>query len=302
MTHSRLRRGVTLFQLLVVIAILALLLALLLPATVQIRMAAARQQSQNNIKQLALALHNYESAYAAFPPGANKEGYSTHALILPFIEQENVFRLIDFKKPPTDKANAEIRKTRIKVFVSPLDNVMAMTETGPTNYLFCAGSMPALANNDGILFAESKMRIADITDGTSNTILAGETLRGDGGVKATTVARQHVALKADALKGIKPEAGVADWKDDKNIAADRGAAWMDGKFLQALFTATRAMNDEKPDVDCGGVGGMSGLRTAINGTNVGLCDGSVRFFSTETKFKTWQALATRNGGEVVMPD
>jgi Tfp pilus assembly protein PilE len=296
------RRGVTLFQLLIIIAILALLLALFLPATVQLRIAAARAQSQNNLKQLALAFHNYTDAYQKFPPGANAEKFSAHAMLLPYIEQENLFRLLDFKKAPTDDANAVVRKARIKTYMSPLDDTSVMTESGPTNYFFSAGSQPALAKNDGLMFRESSLSFRDVTDGTSNTVLLGETLRGDGGVRAMTVARQHVALKEDALKAVKPETGVEEWKNDKNIAADRGSAWIEGRFLQTLFTATRSFNDEKPDVDCGGAGGLSALRTRIPVVQVGMADGSVRAVKVGIDLKTWQAACTRGGGEVIQLD
>src|SRR5580698_5643244 len=102
--------------------------------------------------------------------------------------------------------------------------------------------------------------------------MAGESLKGDGGVKATTVKRQLVLLKKDDLKGIKDEAGVKDWADSKNIAADRCASWMDGRFLQGTFTGTRTFNDEKPDVNCAGFGGLSGLRTEDDNTNILMAD------------------------------
>ncbi len=298
MTRSQSRGGVTLFQLIIVLAILALLLALFLPATAQLRLMAARSQSQNNLKQLGLAMHNYYDVNGSFPAGRNKEQFSPHAFILPYIEQANLFQRLDFKKAATDEANAVVRKTRIKVFLSPMDGAMPMTESGPTNYLFSAGSLAPLADNDGMFFTESKITFNSVTDGTSNTIMTGETLRGDGGVRAMTVARQHVALKADALKGIKPDAGVADWKADKNIAADRGGSWLEGRFLQTTFTATRAFNDEKPDVDCGGIGGLSALRSPLKVVNVGMMDGSVRSLKVGLDLKVWKAACTRAGGEV----
>ena len=161
-----------------------------------------------------------------------------------------------------DKANAAARKVEVKVFLNPLDNVKSVSaDYGATNYLLCAGAKPALADNNGVFYQNSKVSSLIITDGTSNTMMAGETLKGDSGVKATTVKRQHVLLKKDDLKGIKDDAGVKDWENDKNIAADRGASWMDGRFLQGTFTGTRTLNDEKPDVNCGGFGGLSGLRS-----------------------------------------
>jgi len=118
-------------------------------------------------------------------------------------------------------------------------------------------------------------------------------------VRAMTVARQHVEFKAEALKDIKPEVGVEDWKGDKNIAADRGGAWIEGKFLQGTFTATLGLNDERPDVTCAGLGGVSSLRTPTLTVQICFGDGSVRSVRPNVNFMTWQALCTRGGGEVI---
>jgi prepilin-type processing-associated H-X9-DG protein len=77
---------------------------------------------------------------------------------------------------------------------------------------------------------------------------------------------------------------------------------MDGRFLQGTFTATRKVNDEKPDVDCGGAGGLSALRGLGDGINMALCDGSVRFLNAKISLTTWKAAATRGGGEVLGAD
>jgi prepilin-type processing-associated H-X9-DG protein len=298
--HSR--TGFTLFQLLILLAVLAILLGLLLPAVQKVRAAAARAQSANNLKQIALAVHNYHAANNLMPAGLDANKFSAAAYLLPFIEQVNVFQLIDFKKTIDDKANAQARAVVMKTFLSPMDNITSVSmDFGATNYLFCAGSKPDLAKNDGIFFKESGIRFADVTDGTSNTVMAGETLKGNSMVKATDVRRQHVQLKKEALKKITDETGVEDFKDDKHIAADRCASWMDGRFLQGTFTSTRMINDERPDVNCGGEGGLSGLRSLGRITNIAMCDGSVRAITKDVKIEVWKALATRNGGEVIDP-
>jgi hypothetical protein len=300
--HSR-RNGFTLFQLLILIALFAMGFALLLPAIANARLQAARMASANNMKQLGLAVHNYAATYNDFfPPGMDKLGFSAAAYLLPYIEQANVFNQIDFKQAPTDKANAQARATVVKVFLNPLDPVKNVTmDAGATNYLFCAGSQPVLGPNDGIFAVGAKWKIGNIPDGTSNTMLIGETLKGDSGVNATTVARQHVELKADALKGIKADAGVDDWKNNKNIAADRCAAWMDGKFLQGTFTGTRTVNDERPDVTCVGQGGFSGLRSLSNDVWICMADGSVRKLSSKVPLNVIQLLANTSDG-MVLPD
>jgi type II secretory pathway pseudopilin PulG len=301
--RTRTRAAFTLFQLLTLIALLAILFAFFLPAVQKVREAAARAQSQNNLHQLGLAAHNYYSANSQLPPGCDDKNFSTHAYLLPYIEQDNLFKTIDFNKPCDDKANAQAAAAVVKTFLSPLDPVVKPDKDfGSTNYLFVAGTKPDLADNDGIFYLNSKIKFPDITDGTSNTMFALEDLKGDGKDKAETVARQHVALKKDDLKDLKDDAGVKYWKDGIKIAGDRGARWIDGRFLQGTVNARLKMNDDKPDVSCAGAGGLAGVRTVQRGTTVGMADGSVRFISASISLQTWQAAATRAGGEVLGSD
>src|SRR5262249_22168777 len=162
----------------------------------------------------AIACHNYHDANGALPPGADSNHFSAAAHLLPYIEQEMLFKTIDFKKPITDKDNADARKTVEKVFLSPQDpRQNVVPEFGATNYLFNAGSKYAMEDNDGVFYRDSKTTFADISDGTSNTLMIGETLKGDGSKKAVTVHRQHVFLKdKTAVKNLNDDSGVQDWK------------------------------------------------------------------------------------------
>jgi type II secretory pathway pseudopilin PulG len=302
MKRSR-RPGYGLFQLLVVLAFLALLVGMLLPAVQKVRESASRTQSQNNLKQLGLAIHSYHDTQNAMPAGVDSKNFSGLMHLLPYLEQDAVYKNTDRTTSPDDKDNATVRATVIKTFLSNLDPVVQPDpKAGPTNYMLVAGSKASLEDNNGIFYRDSKISFANVPDGTSNTIMTVETLKGDGGKKAVSVQRQHVALKKGDLKDIKESAGVKDFQDDTHIAGNRGASWLDGRFLQSTITITRPFNDTRPDVDCGGDGGLAAPRSLLQGTNIGMADGSVRFISSSAKFETWKLLADRADGMVLPAD
>jgi type II secretory pathway pseudopilin PulG len=292
----RRRRAFTVFQLLVVLAVLLILLGLLIPAILKARMAAEQSRLANNLKMFGLALHNYNATYNQLPPGVDDNHFSAAAKLLPFVEEDVLFRKIDFKKSIDDKANADARKARVKTYLSPRDRQQTVRdEYGPTNYLF----------NDKLFSLNSKANIPrSFPDGTSNTIVVGETLKGDGGTKAETVRRQYVLLGKDALKDLKEDAGVQDFKDGKHIAGDRCASWMDGRFLQGTFNGRLQPNDPRPDVSCAGAGGVSALRTLTDATPVfvALGDGSFRTIKPMISQRTWRNAIDPADGETLGPD
>jgi prepilin-type processing-associated H-X9-DG protein len=295
--HSR--SGFSLVELLVLIALLMFAIGMLVPIIQQIRLAAARTESQNNLKQIGLAVHNYASTFNnKLPPGPDNNGFSTAAHLLPFLEQQNVFMQIDFKKPATDEANEKVRNTVIPVFLSPLDPLSHNAKGGVahTSYLFCAGSKHSLDDNNGLFWKKCLYNIGNIPDGSSNTVMVGETLIGDGSKQAKTVKRQHVALTAMALKNLNDNSGVKEFADDVNIAGDRGHSWLEGKFLYTVFTGTRKLNDSRPDVSCGGLGGLSALRSQQNQTNILLADGHVRIITEKLSLETWQNACSADDG------
>jgi type II secretory pathway pseudopilin PulG len=293
--RARRRSAFTLYELLIFLGMILILLAFLLPAVVKVRLAAARIQSTNNIKQIGLSIHDYESAYGKVPAGVDENNFSAAAKLLPFIEQANLYNTIDFKKSIDDKANAAVRKAVVKTFLSPQDGIMSVRDdSGATNYLF----------NDLAFYRNSKASlVVSFPSGTSVTIAVGETLKGGGGTRAEDVHRQYILLKADALKGIKDDAGVSYWKDDKDVAGDRCASWMDGRFLQGTFNGKLKLNDERPDVNCGGEGGVSTLRTYTDFVLVGMGDASARTINPKAlSFQTWSAAMNPNKTEPLGPD
>jgi prepilin-type processing-associated H-X9-DG protein len=297
------RPAFTLFQLLALVALFAFLLGLLLPAVAKVRAAASRLQSANNLKQLGLACHSYHDVANCLPEGCDRNHFSAVARLLPYIERGNVFQMIDFTRPITDEKNKQAREFRIPIpLLSPRDPVETVVKGfAPTSYLFNAGSKHSLTDNDGIFYMNSAVRFADVTDGLSNTLFTGETLKGDGKAKPGDLHRHHVLLKKADLKNLKDDGGVKDFKDGKNIASNRCAAWIDGRFLQGTFNGTRKVNDPRPDVSCEGEGGLSGLRSLDNGTNVGFADGSVRYILDTVNPDVWRLLTSRNDGQSI-PD
>jgi hypothetical protein len=291
------RSAFSLVELLVLLASLAVGLGLLLPAAVKARERAKKADATKNLQQLGLAVHNYvDTNGGTLPPGCDANNFSAAAHLLPYLEQDKLYKTIDFKKSVTDAANVEARKKVIDLFLSPRDPQKKVSDDyGATNFLA----------NDQVLVRGAGLRFpAAIPDGTSNTILYGETLKGDGGVKATDVRRQYVLLpKEDLKKGLPEDAGVKEFKDSKGIAGDRCASWMDGRFLQGTFNGGRKPNDERPDVSCEGLGGLSALRSLDDTIFVGLCDGSVKQVSAKKISQvTWKNAICPNDGNVLGPD
>jgi hypothetical protein len=285
----------TLYQMLILVALLLLLLAFLFPAVVRVRLAAARIASSNNLKQLVLSPHSYNDANNVLPPGVDDNDFSAASRLLPYIEAGTVYSTIKFDKPVTDDANAAARKAEMRVFLSPRDGIKRVRDdSGATNYLF----------NDFVFFHNSKCKIPNsFPDGLSNTIVIGETLKGDGATKPEDVRRQYVLLTKDALRDVKPDTGAGLWKDGENIAGDRCASWMDGRFLQGTFNGKLKPNDERPDVSCGGEGGVSTLRSFPGDILLGLGDGSVRVIDAKTiSFQTWTYALDPADGHPLAPD
>ena len=199
----RKQRGFTLIELLVVIAIIAVLIALLLPAVQQAREAARRSQCKNNLRQMGLALHNYESTYSMFPPGGNSTTFSPQARLLPYLEQSNLQGLIDFNLKPylgsgpsayPNPALANVFPAVVPVFLCPSDpaptqytvTISSVPYTfGANNYMVSNGSGTGVNyddrfRTDGLVSLNSNTRMRDITDGSSNTVFMSEAVRGDG--------------------------------------------------------------------------------------------------------------------------
>lgn len=280
------RTALTLIELLVVIAIIGTLIGLLLPAVQKVREAANRMSCQNNLKQIGLALHNFHDTYRHFPTANTPALGSFFTNILPFLEQDNIERRYDYTQYPTSPPNDQVTNLLIKIYLCPsMQPPPIQRSTAYSSYAACIGSNSAWAPppDNGMIGRHdyygnptggtTGFRFADITDGTSNTIAVGE---------------MGFQLK-DYLFGSGPNAGQV-----------RGGntSWPWG-YASYSFGSTRIMmNTVTPPASI-----LDRLETFrsdhTGGCNFLFGDGSVHFISNGIDLATYQALGTRNGGEVI---
>ena len=192
--------GFTLIELLVVISIIGLLIALILPAVQQARESASRIQCQNRVKQIGLALHSYHDVHRTFPPGYLSSfdslgsdtgpGWGWAALILPQIEQQNTSDRIQFNQLIEDPINSTIRVFRIESYLCPSDSasqtwtakrydlagspLATICDVSSANYVGVYGTSEPGVDGDGVFSRNSNITMADISDGTSSTLMVGE--------------------------------------------------------------------------------------------------------------------------------
>ena len=334
------RRGFTLIELLVVIAIIAVLIALLLPAVQSAREAARRAQCTNNLKQLGLAMHNYQSAVNTLPQGMNGDAWGTWLVpILPFIEQQPLFNswnsygnnsglpgYVDGPLRYSGVCNITVTSTRVSAYYCPSDG--NNTATSGINIPLNGTAVPITSQNYVVNFGNTDMeqmtfngipfRGAPFTDiGSPLVDIAGSNYqqRQADGTAMTTYA---FSAFTDGLSNTMmiSELLVASSAYPGGSLDLRGFSWL-GPC--ALYTSLIGPNSTSPDVTFPGECAYPyqnnppcttapliwyfGARSRHpGGVNAAMIDGSVRFFKNSINLVTWSAVSTTQGGEVVSAD
>jgi len=285
MRHSY-RYAFTLIELLVVIAIIAILIGLLLPAVQKVREAAARSQCLNNLKQTGLAFHGYHNDNNVFPNANSVTNASAFTLILPYIEQDNIRKNYDVSLSPTVTPNADLTKLPIKILICPtMQKPPAPADAYTTHYASYAVSIgtkygfgPADADDGAIIRYQTgggtNLNTITSGDGTATTILVGE-------------------------MGYQ----MSDYKFSRGTYAGQvrggNTSWALGYSGYSFGDCLNRFNIKSfgPSLQDGGFHGFRSDH--LGGGNFLFCDGSVRFVQESISLESYQALATRAGGEVV---
>jgi prepilin-type processing-associated H-X9-DG protein len=319
----------------VVIAIIAVLIALLLPAVQAAREAARRMQCSNNLKQIGLGLHNYHSAWNSFPVGflyayhgvlpnssPSQYRWSVLAQMAPHLEQANVFNALNFDFPiahqptgsgalfwPYFPANATAMATQVSLFLCPSDGAPPpAVGTGPTNYAFCSGDGSNggdATNADGAFILGYAQSVASLTDGSSQTVAASEQLLGIAGPysQPSPVPVPSPINRAMARLASAPLTDAACALASDGWLLNRGSSWWDGNYQNALYNHYMIPNAGRPDCIVYHNPGWKAARSNHpGGVDVLYCDGHVVFAKDSINPIVWQAIATRAGGEVVSSD
>jgi prepilin-type N-terminal cleavage/methylation domain-containing protein/prepilin-type processing-associated H-X9-DG protein len=309
---SRNRSAFTLVELLVVIAIIGVLVALLLPAVQAAREAARRMSCSNNLKQFVVASHTYHDTNLVFPAGRNAHQISTHAALLPFVEQTALHELVDYSVSWNHANNTVARGTSIKFFNCPSDPqssvpagyagtsyranqgsgiLWGLPPTNPSNSNF---GMP---EPNGVFYSDTYLNMASITDGTSSTAAFSEHQKGD--------FNQGVATLADTLAPGTTPANADEAMAQCNAIdpldlsyqgrSDIGAPWLQGYHSTTVYMHVLPPNGRSCMYPPGRIA-TSAASQHPGGVMMALCDGSVRFVSQTINIQIWRDLGQRNDG------
>jgi prepilin-type processing-associated H-X9-DG protein len=310
---EELRRGLTLIELVVVIAICIILLAILLPAVQLARESARRISCTNNLHQLGIAVAAYTSDFGVVPPG-NNQRYSLHTSILPQLDQSGLYNAINFSDRPyvnslSTGMNATVANTTLNVFLCPSDGG-STPYPAKTNY---AGNMgvgycdnqseyPA-CNNGSFSFVPSvSIKPSNFTDGMTNTASMSEWLFSPSPPSRKSEKRSVLRIPFDPESPAQYEEFTARCRAmDINQAMvepeGRGFNWLHGTILTTLYTHALPIDGRS----CVGSVSILGIVTAASqhsgGANVLFADGHVAFTGDDVNDRVWRAMGTRAGND-----
>jgi prepilin-type N-terminal cleavage/methylation domain-containing protein/prepilin-type processing-associated H-X9-DG protein len=324
-SKSRGNEGFTLIELLVVITVIAVLIALLLPAVQQAREAARRSQCKNNLKQIGLALHNYEGTSRLLPPGyvsvpgfatidpisgdwGTGWGWLTH--LLPNLEQIPLYNSLNLNLNCWDPANAVLVQTSVPAFLCPSSanpgntvnvedvNQNTLVVFGRANYVHNVGwndlwSAPATVPQDyggvanGVMYRDRSVKVSDVTDGLSNTVFVGERSAN------LSDAVWPGVMPGSAHFARPPYGSVGSGGPGTNW--DSGGSYVGAHSGPSIYEFPVVIHP--PNSPLGHTDQMQSLHAG--GAQILLGDGSVRFISQSVSLSIWSGLCSRNGGEVL---
>jgi prepilin-type N-terminal cleavage/methylation domain-containing protein/prepilin-type processing-associated H-X9-DG protein len=334
----RSRRGFTLVELLVVIAVIGVLVALLLPAVQAAREAARRCQCQNNLKQVALAMHNYDSAIGSYPPSfcivpgtvlsGNNGSWSAQGRLMPYIEQGNAYEQVrlDVAWDAAANRNTGVPTMQIAMYRCPSEvNTQVRVDPAglpyimPLNYTFNFGTWlvhhPAnQQGGDGALFVNSRLTAASFIDGLSNTLCASEVKTFTSYIRNTSDPGPTPPTSPTAFQGMPGQLKLGPKLNDNTGHTE----WCDGRVHHSGFTTVFTPNTkvrydnggQTYDIDFNsrqeGQSATQPTYAAITArsfhsggmVNAAMMDGSVLVIDKTIALPVWRALGTRSGGEV----
>jgi len=315
------RRGFTLVELLVVIAIIGILVGLLLPAVQAAREAARRAQCGNNLSQLAIAVHQYEQAFRVFPAGTIDSsgpisnlpiGYHHNWIcaILPFIEQNNAYKLLDHKQSIYAASNIPVRAHSIAILgcpSSPFSSQAAITTYAGIHH---ESESPITTDNHGMFFLNSFLPAKDVEDGLSHTAMISEKFCDQTDLGWSSGTRSSLRNMGEILKIMPPPFAVGSTLPGI-ILADADASGMimvDPGSFDIPYETKLILSDYPPEqwIDVTTLIVPKGVQPALyvgglasyhnGGVNVVFSDGAVRFTSNSTDIKILAKIAHRKDG------